>query len=146
MAGVWCDVLLVRYSVNGCAQVRSAFYPVPFSSGGLTAQRVLSIEAQLNAKTYIGDTQVLGYDLLNEMLIDEDKVETIIVSRQEMEVLMKPEGTEKTEVQTVSVPVTPTQERLDAIAGLFTHGFCDDRMARDIYATALGVEKQTEQI
>ncbi|AGY47614.1 hypothetical protein Maynard_97 [Salmonella phage Maynard] len=29
--------------------------------------------------------------------------------------------------------------------GLFTHGFCDDRMARGIYA-ALGVEKQTEQI
>lgn len=144
MAGVWCDVLLVRYSVNGCAQVRSAFYPVPFSSGGLTVQRVLDIEAELNKKSF--GVQVLGYDLLNEMLIDEDKVETIIVSRQEMEVLMKPEGTEKTEVQTVSVPVTPTQERLDAIAGLFTHGFCDDRMARGIYATALGVEKQTEQI
>lgn len=88
MAGVWCDVLLVRYSVNGCAQVRSAFYPVPFSSGGLTAQRVLSIEAELNAKTYIGDTQVLGYDLLNEMLIDEDKVETVVVNRQEMESLI----------------------------------------------------------
>lgn len=143
MAGVWCDVLLVRYSVNGCAQVRSAFYPVPFSSGGLTVQRVLDIEAELNKKSF--GVQVLGYDLLNEMLIDEDKVETI-VSRQEIEVLMKPEGTEKTEVQTVSVPVTPTQERLDAIAGLFTYGFCDDRMARGIYAAALGVEKQTEQI
>lgn len=144
MAGVWCDILLVRYSVNGCVQVRSAFYPVPFSSGGLTVQRVLDIEAELNKKSF--GVQVLGYDLLNEMLIDEDKVETIVVSRQEMEVLMKPEGTEKTEVQTVSVPVTPTQERLDAIAGLFTYGFCDDRMARGIYATALGVEKQTEQI
>lgn len=143
MAGVWCDVLLVRYSVNGCVQVRSAFYPVPFSSGGLTVQRVLDIEAELNKKSF--GVQVLGYDLLNEMLIDEDKVETI-VSRQEIEVLMKPEGTEKTEVQTVSVPVTPTQERLDAIAGLFTHGFCDDRMARGIYTAALGVEKQTEQI
>lgn len=143
MAGVWCDILLVRYSVNGCVQVRSAFYPVPFSSGGLTVQRVLNIEAELNKKSF--GVQVLGYDLLNEMLIDEDKVETI-VSRQEIEVLMKPEGTEKTEVQTVSVPVAPTQERLDAIAGLFTHGFCDDRMARGIYATALGVEKQTEQI
>lgn len=143
MAGVWCDVLLVRYSVNGCAQVRSAFYPVPFSSGGLTVQRVLDIEAELNKKSF--GVQVLGYDLLNEMLIDEDKVETI-VSRQEIEVLMKPEGTEKTEVQTVSVPVTPTQERLDAIAGLFTYGFCDDRMARGIYAAALGVEKQTEKI
>jgi hypothetical protein len=145
MAGVWCDVLLVRYSVNGSTQVCSAFYPVPFSSGGLTVQRVLDIEADLNTKPYIGDTQVLGYDLLNEMLIDEDRVETI-VSRQEMEVLMKPEGTEKTEVQTMSVPVAPTQERLDAIAGLFTYGFCDDRMARGIYAAALGVEKQTEQI
>lgn len=146
MAGVWCDVLLVRYSVNGCVQVRSAFYPVPFSSGGLTVQRVLSIESELREKSWgVRGVQVLGYDLLNEMLIDEDKVETI-VSRQEIEVLMKPEGTEKTEVQTVSVPVTPTQERLDAIAGLFTYGFCDDRMARGIYATALGVEKQTEQI
>lgn len=143
MAGVWCDVLLVRYSVNGSTQVCSAFYPVPFSSGGLTVQRVLNIEAELNKKSF--GVQVLGYDLLNEMLIDEDKVETI-VSRQEIEVLMKPEGTEKTEVQTVSVPVTPTQERLDAIAGLFTYGFCDDRMARGIYAAALGVEKQTEQI
>lgn len=145
MAGVWCDVLLVRFSVHGSSRAYSIFYPVPFSSGGLTAQRVLSIEAELNTKPYIGDAQVLGYDLLNEMLIDEDKVETI-VSRQEMEVLMKPEGTEKTEVQTVSVPVTPTQERLNAIAGLFTDGFCDDRMACGIYATVLGVEKQSEQI
>lgn len=82
MAGVWCDVLLVRYSVNGCAQVRSAFYPVPFSSGGLTVQRVLDIEAELNKRSC--GVQILGYDLLNEMLIDEDRVETII-SRTDME-------------------------------------------------------------
>lgn len=82
MAGVWCDILLVRYSVNGCVQVRSAFYPVPFSSGGLTVQRVLDIEAELNKKSF--GVQVLGYDLLNEMLIDEDRVETII-SRTDME-------------------------------------------------------------
>ena len=85
MAGVWCDVLLVRYSVNGCAQVRSAFYPVPFSSGGLTVQRVLDIEAELNKKSF--GAQVLGYDLLNEMMVEEDKVETVI-GRQEMESLI----------------------------------------------------------
>lgn len=85
MAGVWCDVLLVRYSVNGCAQVRSAFYPVPFSSGGLTVQRVLNIEAELNKKSF--GVQVLGYDLLNEMMVEEDKVETVI-GRQEMESLI----------------------------------------------------------
>lgn len=143
MAGVWCDVLLVRYSVNGCAQVCSAFFPVPFSSGGLTIQRVLSIEAELNKKSF--GVQVLGYDLLNEMMVEEDKVETVI-GRPEMEVLMNLAGVEITEVETVSAPVVPTQERLNAIAGLFTSGFCDDRMARDIYATALGVEKQSEQI
>lgn len=85
MAGVWCDVLLVRYSVNGCVQVRSAFYPVPFSSGGLTVQRVLDIEAELNKKSF--GVQVLGYDLLNEMMVEEDKVETVI-GRQEMESLI----------------------------------------------------------
>lgn len=85
MAGVWCDVLLVRYSVNGCAQVRSAFYPVPFSSGGLTVQRVLDIEAELNKKSF--GVQVLGYDLLNEMMVEEDKVETVI-GRPEMESLI----------------------------------------------------------
>ncbi|EJS6254110.1 hypothetical protein MKK42_23810 [Escherichia coli] len=85
MAGVWCDVLLVRYSVNGCVQVRSAFYPVPFSSGGLTVQRVLNIEAELNKKSF--GVQVLGYDLLNEMMVEEDKVETVI-GRQEMESLI----------------------------------------------------------
>lgn len=85
MAGVWCDVLLVRYSVNGCAQVRSAFYPVPFSSGGLTVQRVLNIEAELNKKSF--GVQVLGYDLLNEMMVEEDKVETVI-GRHEMESLI----------------------------------------------------------
>lgn len=85
MAGVWCDVLLVRYSVNGCAQVRSAFYPVPFSSGGLTVQRVLDIEAELNKKSF--GVQVLGYDLLNEMMVEEDKVETII-GHPEMESLI----------------------------------------------------------
>lgn len=88
MAGVWCDILLVRYSVNGCAQVRSAFYPVPFSSGGLTIQRVLDIESELNKRSWgVCGVQVLGYDLLNEMLIDEDKVETV-VSRAEMELLI----------------------------------------------------------
>ncbi|MDF4164692.1 hypothetical protein P3446_13125 [Escherichia coli] len=85
MAGVWCDVLLVRYSVNGCVQVRSAFYPVPSSSGGLTVQRVLNIEAELNKKSF--GVQVLGYDLLNEMMVEEDKVETVI-GRQEMESLI----------------------------------------------------------
>lgn len=85
MAGVWCDVLLVRYSVNGCVQVRSAFYPVPFSSGGLTVQRVLNIEAELNKKSF--GVQVLGYDLLNEMMVEEDKVETVI-GRPEMELLI----------------------------------------------------------
>lgn len=85
MAGVWCDVLLVRYSVNGCVQVRSAFYPVPFSSGGLTVQRVLNIEAELNKKSF--GVQVLGYDLLNEMMVEEDKVETVI-GRPEMESLI----------------------------------------------------------
>ena len=89
MAGVWCDVLLVRYSVNGCAQVRSTFYPVPFSSGGLTVQRVLDIESELNKKSF--DVQVLGYDLLNEMLIDEVHVETI-VTRAEMELLISKSG------------------------------------------------------
>lgn len=85
MAGVWCDVLLVRYSVNGSTQVCSAFYPVPFSSGGLTVQRVLNVEAELNKRSCgVRDVQVLGYDLLNEMLIDEDRVETII-SRTDME-------------------------------------------------------------
>lgn len=85
MAGVWCDVLLVRYSVNGCAQVRSTFYPVPFSSGGLTIQRVLDIESELNKKSF--GVQVLGYDLLNEMMVEEDKVETVI-GRPEMELLI----------------------------------------------------------
>lgn len=42
----------------------------------------------------------------------------------------------------IAVPVVPPQERLDAIAGLFRDGFCDDRMAYDIYAAALGVESQ----
>lgn len=88
MAGVWCDVLLVRYSVNGCAQVRSAFYPVPFSSGGLTVQRVLDIEAELNKQSCgVRGVQVLGYDLLNEMMVEEDKVETVI-GRPEMESLI----------------------------------------------------------
>lgn len=87
MAGVWCDVLLVRFSVHGSPRAYSIFYPVPFSSGGLTAQRVMSIEAELNTKQYIGDAQVLGYDLLNEMLIDEVHVETV-VSRAEMGLLI----------------------------------------------------------
>lgn len=85
MGGVWCDILLVRYSVNGCAQVRSTFYPVPFSSGGLTIQRVLDIESELNKKSF--GVQVLGYDLLNEMMVEEDKVETVI-GRPEMELLI----------------------------------------------------------
>lgn len=137
MAGVWCDILLVHYSINGSTQVCSAFYPVPFSSGGLTIQRVLDIESELNKRSW--GVKVLGYDLLNEMLVEEDKVETVI-GRPEMQVLMNLAGTETTEVETVSVPVTPTQERLNAIAGLFTDGFCDDRMAREIYAVALGIE------
>lgn len=88
MAGVWCDVLLVRYSVNGCAQVCSAFFPVPFSSGGLTIQRVLSIEAELKIMARgVRDVQVLGYDLLNEMMVEEDKVETVI-GRPEMKLLI----------------------------------------------------------
>lgn len=87
MAGVWCDVLLVRFSVHGSSRAYSIFYPVPFSSGGLTAQRVLSIEAELNKQSYIGDAQVLGYDLLNEMMIDEHHVETV-VSRAEMELFI----------------------------------------------------------
>lgn len=91
MAGVWCDVLLVRYSVNGCAQVCSAFFPVPFSSGGLTIQRVLDIESELNKKSF--GVQVLGYDLLNEMLIDEVHVETI-VTRAEMELLISKGNTQ----------------------------------------------------
>lgn len=85
MAGVWCDVLLVRYSVNGSTQVGSVFYPVPFSSGGLTVQRVLDIEAELNKKSF--GVQVLGYDLLNEMMVEEDKVETVI-GRPDMESLI----------------------------------------------------------
>lgn len=85
MAGVWCDVLLVRYRLNGSAQMCSTFYPVPFSSGGLTVQRVLSIEAELKKRSWgVRGVQVLGYDLLNEMLIDDDRVETII-SRADME-------------------------------------------------------------
>lgn len=85
MAGVWCDILLVRYSINGSTQVCSTFYPVPFSSGGLTVQRVLDIGAELNKRSWgVRGVQVLGYDLLNEMLIDEDRVETII-SRADME-------------------------------------------------------------
>lgn len=91
MAGVWCDVLLVRYSVNGCVQVRSTFYPVPFSSGGLTVQRVLGIESELNKKSF--GVQVLGYDLLNEMLIDEVHVETV-VTRAEMELLISKGNTQ----------------------------------------------------
>ncbi|AFU64405.1 hypothetical protein [Salmonella phage SKML-39] len=88
MAGVWCDVLLVRYSVNGCSQVRSTFYPVPFSSGGLTIQRVLDIESELNKRSWgVGVVQVLGYDLLNEMMVEEDKVETVI-GRPEMKLLI----------------------------------------------------------
>lgn len=84
MAGVWCDVLLVRYRLNGSA-LCSTFYPVPFSSGGLTVQRVLSIEAELKKRSWgVRGVQVMGYDLLNEMLIDEDRVETII-SRADME-------------------------------------------------------------
>lgn len=141
MAGVWCDVLLVRFSSHEHTKQHSVFYPVPFSSGGLTVQRVIALESEL-CKSYTDDAHVLGYDLLNEMLIEEDKVETAI-SHQEMETLMKLDGTETAEAQTVSVPVAPTQERLDAIAGLFTYGFCDDRMARGIYATALGVENQS---
>lgn len=88
MAGVWCDVLLVRYGLNGSSKVCSAFFPVPFSSGGLTVQRVLSIESQLKEKSWgVRGAQVLGYDLLNEMLVDEDHVETV-VSRAEMELFI----------------------------------------------------------
>lgn len=42
----------------------------------------------------------------------------------------------------ISVPVVPTEKSLNAIANLFKDGFCDDRMAYDIYAAALGVESQ----
>lgn len=86
MAGVWCDVLLVRFSSHERSKQHSVFYPVPFSSGGLTVQRVITLESEL-CKTYVSDAYVLGYDLLNEMLIEEDKVETAI-SRQEMELLI----------------------------------------------------------
>jgi hypothetical protein len=86
MAGVWCDVLLVRFSSHERSKQHSVFYPVPFSSGGLTVQRVLSLESEL-CKTYVSDAYVLGYDLLNEMLIDEVHVETV-VSRAEMELLI----------------------------------------------------------
>lgn len=87
MAGVWCDVLLVRFSAHGCTRDYSIFYPVPFSSGGLTIQRVLDIESALNAKAYVNEANVLGCELLNEMLVEEDKVETII-SRPEMETIL----------------------------------------------------------
>lgn len=86
MGGVWCDVLLVRFSSCERTKQHSVFYPVPFSSGGLTVQRVLSLESEL-CKSYADDAHVLGYDLLNEMLIDEVHVETI-VTRAEMELLI----------------------------------------------------------
>ncbi|AKJ73740.1 hypothetical protein SP38_138 [Salmonella phage 38] len=44
MSGVWCDVLLVRFSNGMDNQIISFFYPVPFSSMGLTVKRVLDIE------------------------------------------------------------------------------------------------------
>ncbi|AIM51460.1 hypothetical protein G379_gp123 [Dickeya phage vB-DsoM-LIMEstone1] len=89
MAGVWCDVLLVRFSSHESSKQYSVFFPVPFSSGGLTVQRVLSLESEL-CKSYADDAHVLGYDLLNEMLIDEVHVETV-VTRAEMELLI-PKG------------------------------------------------------
>lgn len=94
MGGVWCDVLLVRYSINGTTQACSAFYPVPFSSGGLTVQRVLSIESELKEKSWgVRGVKVLGYDLLNEMLIDAVYVETV-VTRAEMELLISKGNTQ----------------------------------------------------
>ncbi|AHZ60283.1 hypothetical protein HQ81_0071 [Dickeya phage phiDP23.1] len=47
------------------------------------------MESEL-CKSYADDAHVLGYDLLNEMLIDEVHVETV-VTRAEMELLI-PKG------------------------------------------------------
>lgn len=44
------------------------------------------------------------------------------------------------------VPVVPTQERLDAIANVFSPGFCDGRMEYEIYAAAIGAENQYDNV
>lgn len=46
------------------------------------------------------------------------------------------------DITRVAVPVTPPPERLEAISNMFRDGFCDEHMAYDIYAAALGVESQ----
>lgn len=40
---------------------------------------------------------------------------------------------------TVVIPVTPSQECLDGIAGLFQPGFCDGRIEREIYAMVVNL-------
>ncbi|CAB5509004.1 hypothetical protein [Salmonella phage Se_EM3] len=57
---------------------------------GLTVKRVLDIEEKLNAIPYMARPHVLGCELLNEMMIDENLVETII-TREQMKVILAQE-------------------------------------------------------
>ena len=78
--------------------------------------------------------------------MDEDKVERIVVRGEEMEVLMKGEGREKSEVERVCVGVRGREEGVDGIGGLLRYGFCDDGMGGGMYGRGVGVEKEREEI
>lgn len=52
----------------------------------------------------------------------------------------------KPEKRHVNNPQTPPKERLEAIMDLFQPGFCDIKMAYDIYAAATGTETQYYRI
>ncbi|QEI24305.1 hypothetical protein [Salmonella phage SS9] len=58
---------------------------------GLTVKRVLDIEEKLNTMPYMARPHVLGCELLNEMMIDENLVETIITREQMKTVLSQGE-------------------------------------------------------
>lgn len=134
--GVWCDLLLVRYSLGNSNREYSTFYAVPFSSGYLTVERVISLESQLSERMLNEvHLQILGYEILNEMLVEEDKVETPI-SRQEMQVMLS-KGEESESVSDDQEDAL-IRQRLIAITNLFKDGFCDDNMAKQIYETATG--------
>ncbi|AUV59298.1 hypothetical protein HOS86_gp124 [Klebsiella phage vB_KpnM_KpS110] len=89
MAHIWCDVLLVLYTTARNDKTNSAFFPVPFSSGGMTVARILEIEKQLGQPTMFSQVQVVGYELLNEMLIPEVSVERVITNRSTMAQLIE---------------------------------------------------------
>lgn len=89
MNHVWCDVLLVLFTASGKDKTNSIFFPVPFSTGGITVERVLEIEKQLSQPTMFTQVQVVGYELLNEMLIPEDFVEKVITKRSIMSKLVE---------------------------------------------------------